>query len=55
MYSTAIRIPFSGKRLVEPYADKVYVVQNPPAEPLSQEEMDDVYASALYANLSSLL
>ena len=35
--------PFSGKRLVEPYEGKVYVVQNPPAKPLTQEEMDDVY------------
>ncbi len=42
MYSTAIRL-FSGKRLVEPYEGKVYVVQNPPAKPLTQEEMDDVY------------
>ena len=36
--------PFSGKRLVEPYEGHVYVVQNPPAKPLSQVEMDDVYA-----------
>ena len=36
--------PFSGKRLVEPYEGKVYVVQNPPAKPLTQDEMDDVYA-----------
>lgn len=36
--------PFSGKRLVEPYGDHLYVVQNPPSKPLSQEEMDDVYA-----------
>ena len=28
--------PFSGKRLVEPYEGHVYVVQNPPAKPLSQ-------------------
>ncbi|MDO5550675.1 MAG: YgiQ family radical SAM protein [Lachnospiraceae bacterium] len=35
--------PFSGKRLVEPYRENLYVVQNPPAKPLSQEEMDDVY------------
>lgn len=35
--------PFSGKRLVEPYGT-VYVVQNPPAKPLTQQEMDDVYA-----------
>ncbi|MCU6685451.1 YgiQ family radical SAM protein [Dorea acetigenes] len=37
--------PFSGKRLAEPYQDAhLYVVQNPPSKPLSQEEMDDVYA-----------
>lgn len=36
----------TGKRMVEPYADgsaRFYVVQNPPAEPLSQMELDDVY------------
>ncbi len=36
--------PFSGKRLVEKYSDTEYVVQNPPAAPLSQAEMDRVYA-----------
>lgn len=36
--------PFTGKRLVEPYSDRLYVVQNPPPGPLSQTEMDDVYA-----------
>lgn len=36
--------PFTGKRLVEPYSDHLYVVQNPPAKPLTQAEMDDVYA-----------
>ena len=44
--------PFSGKRLVEPYGGSfggteespVFVVQNPPAKPLSTQEMDDVYA-----------
>lgn len=35
--------PFSGKRLVEPYENGVYVVQNPPQKPLSQAEMDRVY------------
>lgn len=35
--------PFSGKRLVEPYGDNLYVVQNPASKPLSMEEMDDVY------------
>lgn len=32
-----------GKRLVEKYEHTVYVVQNPPQEPLSTEELDDVY------------
>lgn len=36
--------PFSGKRLVEPYGEHLYVVQNPPAKPLSQSEMDRVYS-----------
>lgn len=36
--------PFQGKRLIEPYGPHLYVVQNPPALPLTQEEMDDVYA-----------
>ena len=35
--------PFSGKILVEPY-DNIYVVQNPMSKPLTQEEMDKVYA-----------
>jgi uncharacterized radical SAM protein YgiQ len=35
--------PFAGKRLVEPYNAHLYVVQNPPALPLSEGEMDDVY------------
>ena len=36
--------PFSGKRLAESYDFKTFVVQNPPAKPLTTEEMDDVYA-----------
>lgn len=36
--------PFSGKRLIEPYANGLYVVQNPPQKPLSQTEMDRVYS-----------
>lgn len=36
--------PYSGKRLIEPYSDHLYVVQNPPAKPLTTMEMDDVYA-----------
>ena len=35
--------PFTGKRLVEPYSNHLYVVQNPPAKPLTQQEMDDIY------------
>lgn len=35
--------PFSGRRLVEPYSKSCFVVQNPASEPLSQEEMDEVY------------
>ena len=35
--------PFSGKCMAERY-DTVYVVQNPPALPLTTQEMDDVYA-----------
>ena len=35
--------PFSGKRLVEGYGTN-FVVQNPPQKPLSQSEMDAVYA-----------
>ena len=33
--------PFNGKTLVEP--NGVYVVQNPPQEPLTRQEMDDIY------------
>lgn len=36
--------PFSGKRLVEPYSDHCFIVQNPPAKPLGQQEMDRVYS-----------
>ena len=36
--------PFTGKRLAEPYSsDHLWVVQNPAAKPLTQEEMDEVY------------
>ena len=35
--------PFTAKILVEKYHDHLYVVQNPPALPLSTEEMDAVY------------
>ncbi len=36
--------PFSGKRLIERYRDNLYIVQNPPAKPLTEQEMDDVYS-----------
>lgn len=35
--------PFTTKTLVEKYKEKLYVVQNPPAMPLTTMEMDDVY------------
>jgi len=36
--------PYSGSCLVEKYKEKQYVVQNPPALPLTTEEMDRVYS-----------
>ncbi len=36
--------PFSGKRMAEPYGEHLYVVQNPPALPLTKEEMDEIYS-----------
>lgn len=36
--------PFRGKRLIEPYGEHLFVVQNPPSMPLSQREMDQVYS-----------
>ncbi len=36
--------PFSGKRLYEPYPYGTFIVQNPASRPLSQMEMDDIYA-----------
>ena len=36
--------PFAGKRLVEPYGENLYVVQNPAAKPLTQSEMDRTYS-----------
>ncbi len=35
--------PFCAKRLIEPYGDHEFIVQNPPQKPLSQKEMDHVY------------
>ena len=36
--------PFQAKRLYEAYGGRTFVVQNPPAKPLSMQEMDDIYA-----------
>ena len=36
--------PFSAHALIEEYPHDVFVVQNPPSEPLTTEEMDAVYA-----------
>ena len=35
--------PFAANRLVEPYARQGYIVQNPPAKPLTTSELDAVY------------
>lgn len=35
--------PFKAKILVEKYKEKMYIVQNPPALPMTTTEMDDVY------------
>lgn len=35
--------PVRGKVIVQPHGEK-YLVQNPPAEPLTQQEMDELYA-----------
>ncbi len=34
----------TGKPLIEPYPNGIYVVQNPPQPPLTTEEMDAIYA-----------
>ena len=36
--------PFTAKTMYETYDKTLFVVQNPPQHPLSQQEMDDVYA-----------
>lgn len=36
--------PFAAKRLMEEYDNGIYVVQNTPAKPLSQAEMDRIYS-----------
>ena len=35
--------PIRGKRMAEQYSEHMFIVQNPPAKPLSEEEMDAVY------------
>lgn len=35
--------PFCGKYLIEPYPNGLFVVQNPPQNPLTTEEMDHIY------------
>lgn len=34
---------YSAKPLIEKYGEKRYIVQNPPSEPLTTQEMDDIY------------
>ena len=36
--------PFTAQKMYESYPNGIFVVQNPPQKPLSQMEMDDVYA-----------
>ena len=36
--------PFTARRLVEPYGEREFVVQNPPAKPLTTAQMDEIYA-----------
>ncbi len=49
VYADSFRIqyentdPFTGKVMVEEYPNGIFIVQNPPQEPLTQEEMDEVY------------
>lgn len=35
--------PFTARPMAESYGTKGYIVQNPPALPLTQEEMDEIY------------
>ena len=49
-YARSVKIQYdntdhiTAKILVEKYKDYQYVIQNPPAEPLTEQEMDEVYA-----------
>ena len=36
--------PYNARTMAEDYGSRGYVVQNPPAKPLTMQEMDDVYA-----------
>ncbi|TCK98274.1 putative radical SAM protein YgiQ [Natranaerovirga hydrolytica] len=36
--------PFTAKRLVEPYKDNEFIVQNMPTKPLSESELDRIYS-----------
>lgn len=36
--------PINGKRLLEPYPNGQYVIQNPPQPPLERQDLDDIYA-----------
>ncbi|MBQ0000972.1 MAG: YgiQ family radical SAM protein [Clostridiales bacterium] len=35
--------PFTAKPMAESYGTKGYIIQNPPAKPLTMQEMDDIY------------
>ncbi len=35
--------PYTSKPLIECYGEKRYIVQNPPAKPLTTQELDDIY------------
>jgi len=36
--------PYTGRILIEEYQKQGYIIQNPPAPPLTTDEMDDIYA-----------
>ena len=50
LYAASFKIQYentdskTGKILVERYPHDVFVIQNPPMDPLTQTEMDDIYA-----------
>ena len=53
--STAIPIRLSPNVCLKRTTAKLFVVQNPPAKPLTQSEMDEVYALPYHAHVSSEL